>query len=304
MSRRRLHTEFALTWSALAAVVVLAAACATSPRQQATAPTDLSAETESVTSPSTSTADASGTSDVREFLARLAIDDRPHIGADYRRDAWPHWDDIDGDGCDARQQALRAASTIPAQVDAPCKVITGNWVSPYDGFTTTQPGDLDIDHIVPLENTHNSGGWAWSTDQRRQYANDQTGLWAVSAASNRSKGASPPDRWRPPNHGVWCEYAQRWTGIKAHWALTATTTERDALGQMLDTCAPGTVFSMSATPTTTPPAPTTTPAPEAGRAVHYANCTAARAAGAAPLHRDDPGYRPALDRDGNGIACE
>lgn len=34
------------------------------------------------------------------------------------------------------------------------------------------------------------------------------------------------------------------------------------------------------------------------------NCTAARAAGAAPLGTGDPGYRAGLDRDGDGIACE
>jgi hypothetical protein len=38
--------------------------------------------------------------------------------------------------------------------------------------------------------------------------------------------------------------------------------------------------------------------------VYYANCAAAKAAGAAPLHRGDPGYRAALDRDSDGIACE
>lgn len=38
--------------------------------------------------------------------------------------------------------------------------------------------------------------------------------------------------------------------------------------------------------------------------VHYRNCDAARAAGAAPLYRGDPGYRPKLDRDRDGIACE
>ena len=37
---------------------------------------------------------------------------------------------------------------------------------------------------------------------------------------------------------------------------------------------------------------------------YYANCDAARTAGAAPLRRSDPGYRPGLDRDGDGIACE
>ena len=36
----------------------------------------------------------------------------------------------------------------------------------------------------------------------------------------------------------------------------------------------------------------------------YANCKEAKAAGAAPLYKDDPGYRSDLDRDGDGIACE
>jgi len=40
------------------------------------------------------------------------------------------------------------------------------------------------------------------------------------------------------------------------------------------------------------------------KAVRYANCAAARAAGAAPLHRGDPGYSSRLDRDGDGVACE
>lgn len=38
--------------------------------------------------------------------------------------------------------------------------------------------------------------------------------------------------------------------------------------------------------------------------VYYKDCDAARAAGAAPLHRGDPGYRSELDRDGDGVACE
>ncbi|WP_280475575.1 excalibur calcium-binding domain-containing protein [Nocardia asiatica] len=38
--------------------------------------------------------------------------------------------------------------------------------------------------------------------------------------------------------------------------------------------------------------------------VHFPNCAAARAAGAAPLRRGEPGYRAELDRDKDGIACE
>lgn len=47
----------------------------------------------------------------------------------------------------------------------------------------------------------------------------------------------------------------------------------------------------------------TTPEPEPQKE-SYANCKAAKAAGAAPLYRGDPGYSEDLDRDGDGIACE
>jgi hypothetical protein len=41
-----------------------------------------------------------------------------------------------------------------------------------------------------------------------------------------------------------------------------------------------------------------------GGSVYYANCSAARAAGAAPVRRGDPGYARKLDRDGDGVGCE
>lgn len=43
------------------------------------------------------------------------------------------------------------------------------------------------------------------------------------------------------------------------------------------------------------------PAPQSA---YYKNCTAAREAGVTPIYEGEPGYRPALDRDGDGIACE
>ncbi|WP_436010281.1 DUF4236 domain-containing protein [Phenylobacterium sp. LjRoot219] len=36
----------------------------------------------------------------------------------------------------------------------------------------------------------------------------------------------------------------------------------------------------------------------------FANCSEARAAGAAPVRRGDRGYSPRLDRDGDGVGCE
>lgn len=65
-------------------------------------------------------------------------------------------------------------------------------------------------------------------------------------------------------------------------------------------------------PPTTAPSVAPTPTLGGGRAsgvnglggTYYADCGAARAAGAAPLHRGSPGYRPELDPDGDGTACE
>ncbi|GHF09234.1 hypothetical protein GCM10017786_48420 [Amycolatopsis deserti] len=70
-------------------------------------------------------------------------------------------------------------------------------------------------------------------------------------------------------------------------------------------------------PVTVPPAPASTPKPSTPKpstekpteepdisSAYYANCSEARAAGAAPLHAGEPGYRAALDRDKDGVACE
>jgi hypothetical protein len=38
--------------------------------------------------------------------------------------------------------------------------------------------------------------------------------------------------------------------------------------------------------------------------VYYSGCREARAAGAAPIYRGQPGYRAGMDGDGDGIACE
>jgi hypothetical protein len=178
---------------------------------------------------------APGPIDARQVLAPLAISDAPAPGG-YRRDEWPHWLDLDGDGCDTREQLLVAVSEVPAQVGRSCKVTGGQWTSAYDGRVFTDPSGLDVDHVVPLGNAYISGGYNWSTDQRARYANDPAVLWAVSASTNRSKGDDPPDQWRPPRPEVWCTYATRWVSIKVTYGLTATTSERDALGQMLDTC--------------------------------------------------------------------
>ena len=51
-------------------------------------------------------------------------------------------------------------------------LLTGTWRDAYSGSFYTVPGQLDVDHLVPLANAHLSGGWAWTREQTRSYAND------------------------------------------------------------------------------------------------------------------------------------
>lgn len=62
----------------------------------------------------------------------------------------------------------------------------------------------------------------------------------------------------------------------------------------------------SSAPSVSPivPARTRAAPAEPQSAVYYSGCNQARAAGAAPLYRGQPGYRPEMDGDGDGIACE
>lgn len=72
-----------------------------------------------------------------------------------------------------------------------------------------------------------------------------------------------------------------------------------------------TVTAPARTATVTAPATTVTVTEAAagassggGGSAYFSSCSAAWAAGDAPLAVGDPGYRPALDRDEDGVACE
>ena len=64
----------------------------------------------------------------------------------------------------------------------------------------------------------------------------------------------------------------------------------------------------SSAPPSRPPATRPAPAQAAPQGLlgprAFRNCAEARAAGAAPVRRGDPGYGPHLDRDNDGIGCE
>ena len=160
----------------------------------------------------------------------------------YNRNDWGSWTDADGDCQDTRQEVLIAEGANLTYTDAnQCRVASGEWTGVYTGQIFTDPGDLDIDHMVPLRNAHNSGSSGWDQTRRRAYYNDLSKsehLIAVSASANRSKGARGPEDWKPPDSSYWCQYATDWVNIKNSWGLTATNEEATALDEMLETCSP------------------------------------------------------------------
>lgn len=233
----------------------------------------------------------------------------------YDRGLFKHWVDADGDGCDARKEVLIAEAVAAPNVGSGCALSGGEWLSRYDGKTTTGSGsEFDVDHLVPLAEAWESGANGWSADRREQYANDlgyADSLIAVSASSNRSKGAKDPAEWLPPAEGVHCWYAAAWVQVKTRWDLAVDRAEADKLASILGSCDDDDLASLPEAQSTeaepeAEPVSDCHPAYEpclpnlAGDALNCGDLTADQK----PVRVKETGVDPyRLDRDGDGWGC-
>ena len=156
----------------------------------------------------------------------------------YNRKDYRHWIDEDRDCQNTRNEVLIQESLDPVSFKSSkgCKVSSGRWFGAFTGQTFNNPKQLDIDHLVPLKEAHESGAHSWSKSMKRDYANDMSHpdhLIAVSSRANRSKGAKDPYEWMPPDRSYWRQYAEAWAGIKIRWGLTADSSEISALRKVL-----------------------------------------------------------------------
>jgi hypothetical protein len=154
----------------------------------------------------------------------------------YSRDRFPHWAG-NGESCDTREIVLQRQGTAVAR-DKQCRATSGKWVSPYDGVEMSDATKVDIDHVVALAEAWRSGASKWSDERRKAFANDlnHPQLFAVTAASNRSKGDQDPAQWKPPAEAYWCTYAKNYVEVKAAYQLSVDQKEHDALASMLAAC--------------------------------------------------------------------
>lgn len=260
-----------------------------------------------------------------KVLATIPVKGRaPKTG--YARDQFGQaWSDVDRNGCDTRNDILRRDLT--AEVLKPgthgCVVLSGVLKDPYTATSipfqrgARTSSAVQIDHVVALSDAWQKGAQRLSPARRLAFANDPLNLLAVDGPANMQKSDGDAATWLPANKSYRCAYVARQISVKASYALWVTRAEHDAMARILADCsaavAPATQLPAAPAPAVAPApalapvrkAPVQAPAPAAPAPdIYYANCSAARAAGAAPIRAGQPGYSRKLDRDGDGVGCE
>lgn len=285
-----------------------------SAQTQAVAPSSSTVSTPPETLPTSAKPEPAATGSALAAVARLDVKGRAPKTGYTRAQFGQAWYDTDHNGCDTRNDMLRRDLKSRQMANA-CKVLAGTLApDPYTGtsirFVYGGASEVDIDHVVALSDAWQKGAATWAAGKRLALANDPLNLLAVDSSTNRAKGDGDAATWLPPYKVFRCTYVAKQVAVKGKYGLWVTAAERDAMTRVLATCptmalpGPGSASTVAVRPSTpVQPVPDPVPAPPAG-SVYYANCTAARTAGAAPIHRGDPGYSTKLDRDGDGIACE
>jgi hypothetical protein len=158
----------------------------------------------------------------------------------YDRARFKLWIDANKNGCNTRAEVLIAEAIVKPKKAAKCKLTGGKWLSSYDGVKYSDASKLDIDHLVPLAEAWRSGAWAWTDQQRMEYANDLEDEWAlnaVTASVNRSKGDKDIAQWLPKKNV--CGYLAGWVTIKAKFELTVDIAEAKVINKYYESCGLG-----------------------------------------------------------------
>jgi hypothetical protein len=147
-------------------------------------------------------------------------------------------------GCDTRNDVLRRdlLHAVVEEGTFGCVALSGELKDPYTatsidflrGITTSI--EVQIDHVVALADSWQTGAQGWSQEKRQDFANDPLNLLAVDGPANASKSDSNAASWLPPNRTFWCSYVARQTAVKATYGLWMTAPEKAAIGRVLDGC--------------------------------------------------------------------
>lgn len=194
---------------------------------------------------------------------------------------------MDRNDCDTRNDILKRHLTQVAHTNGvPCKIQTGVLADPHIGTClnfvrgSTTSYAVQIDHVVALGDAWQKGAPQLTLEERTAFGNDPLNLQATDGPTNQKEGAGDAATWLPPNTAFRCEYVARQISVKATYSLWVTPAEHDAMVRIRGNCPDQ--LAPTNQPAPAPPAPEPAqiaPAP----AAYYANCPAAKTAGAAPI---------------------
>jgi hypothetical protein len=156
----------------------------------------------------------------------------------------PTWADVDGNGCDTRNDVLARdldVASVRAGTEG-CIVLTGTLDDPYSGRRIDfQRGEdtsaeVQIDHVVALSDAWQKGAQQLSPAELLEFANDPLNLLAVDGDLNQQKGDGDAATWLPPDRSFRCAFVARQVAVKAEHRLWVTAAERDAIARVLANC--------------------------------------------------------------------
>ena len=174
-------------------------------------------------------------------LEKLEIKGRaPKTGysRDQFYDTWP----IEK-GCNLRQRIIKRDFGETAVLDSDnCTVISGKFFEPYNGVEMEykQKSEISkgiqIDHIVALSDAWQKGAQYKSKDVRYNIATDPLNLIAADASANMQKSDGDAATWLPKNKSFRCQYIARQISVKYKYGLWVSSSEKNAMKRVLDTC--------------------------------------------------------------------
>ncbi|HIY94727.1 MAG TPA: DUF1524 domain-containing protein [Candidatus Rothia avicola] len=239
------------------------------------------------------------------------------------------WVDTDKNGCDTRNDMLRRdlVGTTTKPGTRGCVVLSGSLSDPYTGSLISfmrgkgTSEAVQIDHVVALSDAWQKGAQKLTEEQRIAFANDPINLLAVDGPTNQQKSDGDAATWLPPKTSFRCEYVSKQIDVKAKYGLWVTEAEKVAMTDVLtspdcgaraeipqsepayeEQVAPAPIEE-SAPAYYVPPVEQAPVVPEAP-VQYFKNCTEAHKAGRYDIPATDPAYRPALDGNKDGVACE
>ena len=155
--------------------------------------------------------------DAETWRGLQVCDERPRDG--YARAAF--WT-----GYSSLEDEIIAA--LPPAMKANGKIYTPYSCLAFD-ITASGTAATDIEHIVALAETHDSG---IADERRRDIASDLDNLTIADPTVNRSqKSDRDAAEWMPARHGAW--FAERVIQVKLEYGLSVDPAERDALEALL-----------------------------------------------------------------------